>query len=123
MPAANFSVSLAQPGEVEVVPPGNVINGMSVLELTAAARFTVRIGNGPALGPFVSTGRLSLDYIELLLTSSMPELTERGTRIPRELREGLYIGSPTPQPGATVSGFVSYSRPNESGLVVSYTPA
>ena len=97
MPVRNFAVAATNAGqETEIVPPGAILNGITILEVPAGVRPTVRLGNNPAIGPFIN-----------------PQPIDFGSDVDMaDVSEGVYMASSVGVVGAVIRGFVSYRSSN-----------
>lgn len=96
MPLQPFTVDLGAAGVTQLVPPGNRINAVNVTSLTAGATARIKLGNNP----------------EFVIASAGVAKLGDGA-IPNDAKQGVQIVNPTAQAGATVQGFVSYTRPGD----------
>lgn len=96
MPVQTKRVSLAAVGRTALVPNGNRLTAVTILDQAAAFALSLDLGNNQIIGPIIGAGRLVID-------SDVPS---------EDVSEGLALVNDTAQAGVIVSIVVAYQRGN-----------
>lgn len=83
-------------GRQEIVPRGNIFNGISILEIPTGLELYLQFGNNPRLGPIRSPLAITLTDVPL-----------------SDVAEGVFAEVDVAVPNSAVVGWVSYARPGE----------
>lgn len=96
MPVKRIRFDANNPARQELVPPGSVLNGITLLDVPAGVTPFIQLGNNEEVGPFLN-----------------PQPIDFGSDVdPADVSEGVWMRTTTLVPGAVVTGFVSYRSSN-----------